>query len=120
MVFLLVGNDDPYMGTDERPTKRYQFASRIQLSAALTALGIETLEVSAERAIAIDDRTILDFVVIDGTLSDARTVEITVIDQSDSSVDPIAYIESVRDRLRTERKTATDRGSAGGSNMNAP
>lgn len=119
-VFLLIGNDHLHMGTDERPTKRYQFAPRIQLPAVLATLGIETLEVSTERAIAIDDRTILDFAVVEGTLSDARTVEIGVIDQPDSSVGPLAHIESVRDRLRTARKTTTDRGSADRSNMNVP
>lgn len=108
------------MGTNERPTKQYQFAPRIQLPAALAKLGIEILEVSAERAIAIDDRTILDVVVVEGTLSDAQTVEIAVIDRPNSSDGPIAHIESVRDRLRTARKTAIDQGPADRSNINAP
>lgn len=108
------------MEADERPTKRCQFRPGIDLSAALTGLGIESLDVSRERAIAVDGRSILDFVVVEGSLSDARTVEIGVIDHpSNASETPTTYLETAIARL--ERATAPgDREPTADSSLNLP
>lgn len=92
----------PIMGADERSPKRYQFASGVDLSTALTTGGIEYLTVSPERIIAIHMQAIFNIVVIDGQVSDARVVEIDVIDRSSrTNTTQLELIETVGDRLQT-------------------
>ena len=102
------------MADDTRPTRRVQFTAGLDLCAALATLGIESLDVSPERTIAIDGRTILDLVVVEGHLADARTVEVALLDQPPAASEPPqARLETVIDRLETT--AATERGGADGS-----
>jgi hypothetical protein len=78
------------MDDDDRAAARFRFDDPVNVLAALDTLGIEHLEVSAERTIIIYLRTIFNCEVFDGQLHNARTVMIEVFDRS-----PATETESV-------------------------
>lgn len=91
---------------DARPTIQSQFSGGLDLCAALTSLNIEFLDVSPKRAIAIDGRSILNLAVMEGHLTDARTIEIALLDQPPSvSEPPHDRLEAFTHRLETTAAT---------------
>ncbi|MXV61837.1 hypothetical protein GS429_07105 [Natronorubrum sp. JWXQ-INN-674] len=106
------------MAKDTWPTKRHRFAASLDLPAALTALGVEVLDVSSERAIVVASRSVLDIVVVEGALSDARAIEVGVIDYpADAPKEPDARIETLLERLENAQ-TPADRGPLSDSGTN--
>ncbi|WP_339104211.1 hypothetical protein [Haloterrigena salinisoli] len=94
------------MADDAHPTMQSQFTGGLDLCGALAALNIEFLDVSSERAIAIDGRSILNLEVVDGHLTDTWTVEIGLLDQPPTaSAAPHACLEAFAHRLETAAAT---------------
>ncbi|MFC6906787.1 hypothetical protein [Halalkalicoccus tibetensis] len=92
------------MREKEQPAVRYRFSDTVDVLAAFDRVGIEHLEVSAERTIVIYSRTIFDFEVDNGRLEDAQTVTVEVFDISpdlDMATDSVPLIETLVEELAT-------------------
>ena len=92
------------MGEREQPAVSYDFSDSVDILVAFDRVGIEHLEVSAERTIVIYSRTIFDCEVDDGQLDDAQTVTVEVFDISpdlDVATDSVPLIETLVEELAT-------------------
>ena len=97
------------MDDDERATARFQFGDTVDILAALDILGIEHLEVSAERTIIIYTRTIFNCEVLDGQLHDARTVTIEVFDRSPATeTEALTLLEQLGTDVATTATSSSD------------
>ncbi|KYH24674.1 hypothetical protein HAPAU_30500 [Halalkalicoccus paucihalophilus] len=92
------------MNKKEQPAVSYDFSDTVDVLAAFERLGIEHLEVSAERTIVIYSRTIFDFEVDTGRLETAQAVTVEVFDLSpdlDADTDSVPFIETLVEELAT-------------------
>ncbi|MFC4540372.1 hypothetical protein ACFO5R_00270 [Halosolutus amylolyticus] len=95
------------MAAGKKP-KRYQFASSIDLTAAFSSFEIEYLTVSESRVIAIYTQSILNIEVEDGSLENARILDVEVLDHSSrvGDDDPTDLVQTMIGQI--SRSTGAD------------